>query len=238
VAAFDLGDPLLKAARVVVLDACSTLDVIRIPVRPEWSADADSVEAVIDIASDPATLILAMTEAIEVEFHSNRQKVTTEVRHELRRYCESLDSNDPSPMADMLKRCGLSLRPPGELSLEWFEAVAVRFEVLTDRAYAVMGVRPNDPDDVMPAWERVAVRRAPAVRGSKSMVDAVLCETALRVSRQRPRGTTGLLTSNKKDFRKAGALHPDLVDSYDDSGLVDLPTWRDALMFARGSTGS
>ena len=46
-------DPLLLASRVVVIDACSALDVIRTPVRDKWVADAASIEAMLVMAGAP-----------------------------------------------------------------------------------------------------------------------------------------------------------------------------------------
>ena len=135
----------------------------------------------------------------------------------------------------MSMRCGLAPSTPYK-SLDWFESIGERFEALTEKVHAALSVGYDDDVDVMLAWSRVAVRRAPAKRGTKSMADCVLCEAALRIARQRPPGTTGLLTSNKKDFRQAGSLHPDLDETYSHAGLVDLPTWRHALMFARAGT--
>ncbi len=137
----------------------------------------------------------------------------------------------------MRVRCGLRDVSDDPSPLDWFEPLAVLFEALAATVHAALSVGYDDDADVMGAWARVAVRRAPAQRGTRSMADSVLCEAALRIARQRPPGTTGLLTSNKKDFRQAGSLHPDLVDGYGQAGLVDLPTWRDALMFARAGAG-
>lgn len=229
------GDPLLTAARVVVVDACSTLDVLRIPARPEWSADAMSVKGVLDLAGDASRLIVMTTAAVQVEFMAHRHSEAATVRRELRRCSEKL-GDDTELVSNMFARCGLAPHPLDELSLEWFEDLGERFVTLTNAVCRATVVRPDDTDDVIPAWERVAVRRAPANRGSRSMADCVLCEAALRIARQRRSGTTGLLTSNKKDFRLAGSLHPDLVGAYGEAGLIDLPTWRDALTFARGIT--
>lgn len=189
------------------------------------------------MARDPSRLLVTTTAAIEVEFMAHRHSEAARVRNELsqlpERYIE-----EPSFAADMVKRCGLAASPTAGVSLDWLEAIGERFVTLNEAVHEILDVRPEDVDDVAPAWERVAVRQAPAARGSRSMADCVLCEAALRVARQRPHGTTGLLTSNKKDFRQGGSLHPGLVESYAGAGLVDLPTWRDALMFARGSAST
>lgn len=235
-AALAPDDPLLTAAHVVVFDACSTLDVIRIPVRPEWSADAESVEQMLAIAGDASALLLAIPEAIEAEYQKHRQGTAESVLNDLRRHHNTV-TNEASFMKDMLRRCGLTVDelPAIDLPVEWVEKLAARFVNLGVDVRANLTLVPHDEDDIAPAYARVAKSRAPAVQGAVGMNDSTLCEVALRIARQRPHGTTGLLTSNDTDFRQSGSLHPQLVADYDAGGLVDLPTWRDALMFARAT---
>lgn len=235
-AALAPDDPLLTAARVVVFDACSTLDVIRIPVRPEWSADAASVEQLIAIAGDASSLLLAIPEVIEAEYQKHRQGAADGVLNELRKHHNTV-TTEARFMKDLLRRCGVSAYelPAIDLPSEWVDSLATRFLKLGEDVRSNLTLVPHDEDDVTPAYARVAKSRAPAVQGAVGMNDSTLCEVALRIARQRPPGTTGLLTSNGKDFRQSGSLHPQLIDEYDTAGLVDLPTWRDALMFARAA---
>lgn len=232
-AAFAPDDPLLTAARVVVLDACATLDVIRIPVRPEWSADAESVERVLAIADDPSALLLSIPEAIEAEYQKHSEGTAEGVLNELRKHHNTMFT-EARFMTDMLRRCGVAADevPAIDLPSDWAESLAARFANLGAEVRAKLTLVSHDEDDVKPAYSRVAKSRAPAVQGAVGMNDSTLCEVALRIARQRPPGTTGLLTSNGRDFRQSGSLHPELVADYDAGGLVDLPTWRDALMFA------
>lgn len=225
---------MLTATRVVVLDACSTLDVIRIPVRPEWSADAESVEQLLALASDATSVLLAIPEAIEVEYEKHRQGTVESVLNELRKHHNTV-TTEATFMKDMLRRCGLTAGelPTIDVPADWQETLATRFVDLGADVRAKLTVMPHDEDDVTPAYSRVAKSRAPAVQGAVGMNDSTLCEVALRIARQRPPGTTGLLTSNDRDFRQSGSLHPELVAEYDAGGLVDLRTWRDAFMFAR-----
>lgn len=95
---------------------------------------------------------------------------------------------------------------------------------MADTVHSLLVVLPHDEIEVSTAYSRVAHGRAPAARGAASMNDSALCEAALRLARQRPARTTGLLTSNSHDFRPTGILDADLVDDYDAAGLVDLPT--------------
>lgn len=233
-AALAPDDPLLTAARVVVLDACSTLDVIRIPVRSEWSADAESVQQVLAIAGDASALLLSIPEAIEAEYQKHSQGTVEGVLNELRKHHNTV-TIEARFMKDLLRRCGVTADelPTIDLPSDWAETLAAQFANLGADVRTKLTLVPHDEDDVTPAYSRIAKSRAPAVQGAVGMNDSTLCEVALRIARQRPPGTTGLLTSNDKDFRQSGSLHPQLVADYDAGGLVDLPTWRDALMFAR-----
>ena len=233
-ASLEIDDPLLTASRVVVVDACSTLDVIRIPVRSEWCADAESVEQTLAIAGDESALLLAIPVLIEAEYQKHRNGAADGVLNELRKHHNTV-MFEAKFMRDMLKRCGLTAGelPAISLPADWADTLAGRFVSLAAEVHAKLTLVPHDPDDVVPAFSRVANSRAPAVQGAVGMNDSTLCEVALRIARQRPLGTTALLTSNGKDFRQAGSLHPQLVGDYDVSGLVDLPTWREALRFAR-----
>lgn len=227
-------DPLLTASRVVIVDACSTLDVIRIPVRPEWSADADSVQQILTHAGQTSALILAIPEAIEAEYQKHRHGTAEHVLNGLHNHHNTL-TGTATLMNDMINRCALTADdlPAIDLPENWADDLAARFEHLAADVHARLTVVPHDDVDIAAAYSRVATCRAPAVQGAAGMNDSTLCEASLRVARQRPPATTALLTSNDKDFRKSGSLHPQLVDDYAASGLVDVATWRDALRFVR-----
>ena len=231
-AALTPDDPLLVAGRVVVVDACSALDVIRIPVRPEWTADATSVEQVLSTADNRSALLLAIPAVIEAEFEKHRQGAAEEVLNTLRKHHNTLTA-EAKAMADMLKRCRLTAAelPAIDVPTAWPLTLTERFVDLASTLHAALRVLPHDDTDVSPAYARVVRGLAPAVKGAASMNDSTLCEMALRIARQRPVGTTGLLTSNTSDFRPGGSLHPDLAADYASAGLVDLPTWRDAARF-------
>ena len=186
------------------------------------------------IAGDESALVLAIPMLIEVEYEKHRQGAAEGVLNELRKHHNTVAS-EASFMMDMLKRCSLTADelPAIDLPADWADTLAARFVGLGADVHAKLTLVPHDEDDVAPAYSRVVTSRAPAVQGAVGMNDSTLCEVALRIARQRPPGTTGLLTSNDKDFRQAGSLHPDLVGDYDAGGLVDLSTWRDALLFTR-----
>ena len=187
-AALALDDPLLTAARVVVLDACSTLDVIRIPVRPEWSTDAESVEQMLAIATDASALLLSIPEAIEAEYQKRRQGAVEGVLNELREHDNTV-TTEAKFMKDMRRRCGVTADelPAIDLPADWAETLTARFANLGADVRTKLTLVPHDEDDVTPAYSRVAKSRAPAVQGAVGMNDSTLCEVALRIARQRPR---------------------------------------------------
>jgi hypothetical protein len=228
------AEPLLSARCVIVVDACSALDVIRVPVRDKWVADAKSIQEMIEFVGDASLLVLAMPEAIEAEYRRHRDGTTDSVLNELRERHNALLSQSKA-LGEMIERCALveSEIPSIGMPDNWVEAVAGRFSASAETLHSLLSVVPHDEDDVSSAYSRVVHGLAPAAKGAASMNDSTLCEVALRIARQRHTGTTGLLTSNAQDFRPRGSLDSDLLTDYTAAGLVDLATWRDALRFVQ-----
>ena len=115
--------------------------------------------------------------------------------------------------------------------------LSARFGALADVVHGTLVPVARDAGDEARGFDRTVKREPPAIRGAASVNDSVLCEAALRLATHRPRGTTGLLTSNDRDFRRAQTLHPSLTVDYDAPGLVDLRSWGDAISLVRALRG-
>ena len=181
--------------------------------------------------------MLAIPAVIEGEYRKHRDSEALAVLNKLREHHNTLTA-EAVAMKQMLKRCALTEAelPSVGLPTDWVDNVAGRFAALAATVHPMLTVLPHDEDDVTLAYARVVHGRAPAAKGAASMNDSTLCEVALRIAGHRSAGATGLLTSNSSDFRPTGSLDPELVNDYDSVGLVDLPTWRDALRFAQAAT--
>lgn len=232
-AAFDPADPLVGAPCVIVVDACSMLDIVRLPIRDQGVADAASIDGLLS-ASAAGEVILAIPEVIDIEYLSHRTNQEAATRGELRKLHAGLLA-DAAALQKLRHRCGLGADElPGALpQREWGDALSARFGSSADEVHGTLTLLARDAGDEARGFDRTVKREPPAVRGAGSVNDSVLCETALRLAAHRPRGTTGLLTSNDRDFRRAQVLHPALAEEYDTHGLVDLRSWGDALSLTR-----
>lgn len=226
-------DELLESKRVLLIDACSMLDVIRMPIRPKWVADGRSVEAILRKAACPAEFTLSSPEPIAAEYSRKHEDIWRDCQDRLRQRHNDLAST-ATEVIDLSRRSGIAMSslPSINLPKNWAEVVAEHSFDLAKKVRSLLIVTQPGERVVSLAYARVAMFRAPAERGAPSMNDSVLCEAALELAMRRPPSTTGLLTSNEADFRSSGALRVDLQNDYDAAGLVDLPTWHEAAKFA------
>ncbi|GBE22683.1 hypothetical protein BMS3Bbin01_02059 [bacterium BMS3Bbin01] len=214
--------------RVLLLDTCALLDIVRFASHSRPQIHLDAVQRLVGLAeNDPAVLVLALVDVVSNELGHNRAPVIEAERQAVGSIVDRALS--VSSLSASLGRQSLTdaSRKPDSFSA-WHLDLVTALDSLVDRILAVAEVVDVTEDDRNAADQRVRDRVPPAAQGSSGTYDCQITEVALRVAASRAPSSTLFLSSNTRDFCDGAALHPTLQGQFDDAGLVFVKAWGEA----------
>jgi len=172
-------DKVARQPWLFILDTCVLLDIVRAPVRREFSPE--SARALVDVVSwvraQDQLIRIIIPSLVREEFELNLQKVQDDAVQDLSRTLSNLAHARQT--LDILSARTQS--PPTDDASQWI-ADCVRFaRDLINSAQEL----PTSDEDVRRAGMRSLKGLAPAKRGKSSLPDCVITEFALRMRQAR-----------------------------------------------------
>lgn len=210
------------AARLVVADTCSWLDLIRSAQRGK--SFPDEIDAASTLCShakvSPEDLTIAISAVTPGEFAANVETVVQSTREALRSLRKRVAHADE--VAGHLGIARLSRYSAGA----WEDEIVDEARVITEAWLSDAHELDTSVDELQRAHDRTNGRLAPARQGSSATHDCIIVERAMRAARDRPAGSTWFLTSNTRDFApEGGRLDPALVKDFAACGLEFATSW-------------
>lgn len=209
---------------VLIPDTCALLDIIQAPVRDGFRAeDAAAMRRVLAALNGaPPSLAVVVPELVQAEFADNVARAEQEVTQGLARLDGLVEAaaqrigwlDDTAPhSAPALSQRG---HPASGRALA--DCVIARAMLINDSV-----------DERERAFFRVRVNEAPARRGSQSINDCLIVETALSFVRQyRSCGGAAplaFLSSNVKDYMEGRSVRAPLDGQFDELGITFVSRW-------------
>ena len=210
-------DKVARQPWLFILDTCILLDIVRAPVRREFSPE--SARALVDVASwvraQDQLIRIIIPSLVREEFELNLQKVQDDAVQELSRTLSNL--SHARQTLDILSARTLS--PPTDDASQWI-ADCVRFaRDLINSAQEL----PTSDEDVRRAGMRSLKGLAPAKRGKSSLPDCVITEFALRIARDNLQDSSPysvlFISANDADYCDGRRLIASLQTEFDAAGL-------------------
>lgn len=211
----------MSAERLVIVDSCSALDIVRSLPRSKVTAQLNPAMALIGLTeAQPETLSFVAPDVVRSELAKNLPAVETE----LRRHLDNLASGAHDARS-ATKLFGIN--SISEISRPDITPIETELLRLLDRLLVAAddpGISDSDKNN---AFDRTMSYRAPAKKGTSATHDCFVTEIALRTARLRPHGQTHLLSSNTNDFHdpETSKLDADLAAEFTDAGLHYASSW-------------
>ncbi|HQX05768.1 MAG TPA: PIN domain-containing protein [Zoogloea sp.] len=219
-------DKVARQPWLFILDTCILLDIVRAPVRREFSPE--SARALVDVASwvraQDQLIRIIIPSLVREEFELNLQKVQDDAVQELSRTLSNL--SHARQTLDILSARTLS--PPTDDASQWI-ADCVRFaRDLINSAQEL----PTSDEDVRRAGMRSLKGLAPAKRGKSSLPDCVITEFALRIARDNLQDSSPysvlFISANDADYCDGRRLIASLQTEFDAAGLNFCRNWAES----------
>lgn len=164
----------VEPAPVLLLDACSMLDIVRAPLN---RGGEQTVRAAVALTSTEVSVWLVLAEVAEREWHNNLPSVVRDCTTKLVQLEESV-SHARAALAPLAGAETAAVLPSGAVaSVELLRALGAR---MVDRALRL------DPDERcrLAAGDRVAGGYPPSRRGKEQYTDCEILEHYLELARQ------------------------------------------------------
>jgi hypothetical protein len=196
-----------KANSLLLIDTCSLLDIVRVPLRS--NINHSHIQGAIDIVKKVKSghISLAVTDTIVTEFRAHLAPVCTELEGHIR----TLESKNLS-IINAMESVGLSYQfnINGLADQKLPEKLRELAENLLSSAFTLQ----RDKECGNRAHDRVDLLRAPASKGKSESKDCLIIEHFLELVKQlRETGYNEkvvFVTNNSKDYGQPGALLPPL----------------------------
>jgi hypothetical protein len=209
---------------VLIPDTCALLDIIQAPVRDGFRVeDAKAIRRVLSALSGlPSRFALVVPALVKDEFVDNVARAEREVIEQLTR----LDSQAEAAAQRMGWLDGATPHPTPLLGQRGHPAFG---RALADSAFAHALLVHDGVDERERAYLRVKLNDAPARRGSQSMNDCLIVETALTFIREY-RACAGaepvaFLSSNIRDYMEGRSVRVPLAAQFDQLGVTFVSRW-------------
>lgn len=209
---------------VLIPDTCALLDIIQAPVRDGFRAeDATAIRRVLNaLSGSQPRLAIVVPSLVKDEFADNVARAEREVTEQLTR----LDSQVEAAAQRMGWLDGATPHPTPLLVQRGYPAFG---RALADIAFAHALLIHDGVDERERAYLRVRLNDAPARRGSQSMNDCLIVETALAFIREY-RACAGaepiaFLSSNIKDYMEGRSVRMPLAAQFDQLGITFVSRW-------------
>ncbi|WP_079437158.1 PIN domain-containing protein [Zoogloea sp. LCSB751] len=211
---------------IFILDTCVLLDIVRAPVRREFSTE--NARALVDVANGVRTgaqdIRIVIPSLVREEFELNFPKVQSDAVQELSRTLSNLAHAHQT--LDIL-----SARTPSPSTLDaaqWIAGCESFARDLIDTAQEL----PTSDEDVRRAGRRSLKAVAPAKRGKSSLPDCVITEFALRIARENVQNASPssvlFISSNDADYCDGRRLIASLQTEFDAAGLDFCRNWAES----------
>lgn len=211
---------------IFIPDTCVLLDVVRAPVRREFSSE--NARALIDVSnrvrSDRDDVRIVIPTLVREEFEQNLPKVRDDAINELTRVLSSLAHAHQT--LDIL-----SAKEPSPPTQDAAQLIGLCVKFARDLINMAQEL-PTSGEDVQRAAFRSLKGHAPAKRGKSSIQDCVITEFALRMameSAQTPGASSVLfISSNDADYCDGRRLLTSLQTEFDAAGLDFCRNWAES----------
>ena len=218
-------------SRLLFLDTCVILDIIRDPTRNDIRTQDQAASLdLLNTAGYGEALLVLVAEQVRKEFLDNVDKVQSEAKNALTKFRD---------MASKLDELSVLHGASGGTDLSHLGNHEVRCRDVADRWLRVSATVPQSERVVSRAFERVNLARTPAKRGKDSMKDCVIVETYLEhIRKLRGDGVTApavFVSSNTKDYAETGGaiVRDDIRSEFDQLGLEYAPNMAAAKHFLK-----
>lgn len=216
----------VRQRRIFILDTCVLLDIVRAPVRREFSTE--NARALVDVVNGVRTgaqdIRIFIPSLVREEFELNFPKVQGDAVQELsrtlsnlahaRKTLDILSAREPSPST--------------QDAAQWITDCVRFVRDLIDAAQE----RPTSDENVRRAGMRSLKAVAPAKRGKSSFPDCVITELALRLARENAqnssRSSVLFISSNDTDYCDGRRLIGSLQSEFDAAGLNFCRNWAES----------
>lgn len=211
---------------VFILDTCVLLDIVRSPVRREFSPE--SARALVDVSSrvraQAQEFRIVIPSLVREEFELNLPKVQDDAVQELSRTLSNLSHAHQT--LDILLA-----RTPSPLTHDAAQWIADCVSFARDLINAAQEL-PTSDEDVRRAGMRSLKGVAPAKRGKSSLPDCVITEFALRIARENLQNAGApsvlFISSNDADYCDGRRLTASLQTEFDAAGLGFCRNWAES----------
>lgn len=212
--ASELGRIVRANARVLCLDTCSVLDVVRDPCRDTSQPhDAVASMSLLRAVESGSGLVTLLADQVHVELSGHLPDVAADAQRGLRKLRDNVERVD-----GLVSAFGTTVST--DLS-SWDHHVTAAADAV-QRWIRASTVAPQSAAIPGRAYSRVMLAKAPARKGKDSLQDCVVLETYLEaVGELRRHGLTAdvvFLSSNTSDYSesstKRSQLHPGLVAEF------------------------
>lgn len=223
-----VGIILANDAPLLLVDACSLLDIVRAQGTERESLREPDILAIYELCDrierDLPGLTIVINGQVHMEFNKNLGEQIRQSRNQLARVNSALAR---------MRMFQPAAQVPPDIDFEQMGFPGHAGE-LCNRIIASSVVVEDHADEAGRAYARMGQDLPPAKRGKNSAGDCLVVETYLRVMREvRNTGFTRkaiFITSNTNDFQiPGGGLHPHLQAEFDPVGLRYWTGWNATL---------
>lgn len=219
-------DKVVRQPWLFILDTCVLLDIVRAPVRREFSPE--SARALVDVVSwvraQDQLIRIIIPSLVREEFELNLQKVQDDAVQDLSRTLSNL-AHARQTLEILSARTPST---PTDDASQWI-ANCVRFaRDLINSAQEL----PTSDEDVQRAGMRSLKGLAPAKRGKSSLPDCVITEFSLRIARDNLQDSSPysvlFISANDADYCDGRRLIASLQTEFDAAGLGFCRNWAES----------
>jgi hypothetical protein len=215
--------------KVVVVDACALLDLIRAASRCDYHSSY-TIAAMALVAGVEAQIIdvrLIVPDIVRDEFQRNEAEVVDATKKALRK---ARDAYRHAVSVASTLRCDPL---PAIVDDSWLDDGIDQAQRLANRLLAASTIEVATPDDRSRANHRVLSAIAPSRRGKDSLADCIITELTLRLGRLAVAGNSGattlLLSSNTAEYCSPGSmLRAELQPEFSAAGVDYVRNWGEA----------
>ena len=216
-------------SRLLFLDTCVILDIIRNPTRSDIRIQEQAASLdLLRIAEGGEELIVFIAEQVRKEFLANVDSVQRDAKNALSKFQD---------LVLKLNRLAILHGASSDINMSHLKNYEIRCRNVADRWLGV-GILISQSDQIVSrAFRRVNMAMTPAKRGKDSIKDCVILETYLeQIRKLRGDGFTApavFISSNTKDYAgiNRAIVRNDVKPEFDELGLEYAPNMAAAKHF-------
>ena len=210
-----------SSARILCLDTCAILDILRDPIRDDIHANNQEASLALLLEAESGTNLQAViTELVSTEFRDRVQQVQDEAEQSIERLRLQVDKID--------KLATLHGSPGSARTGHWIGHVR-RCRDVAERWLRASMVAPRSEKIELAAFRRVMEARSPARKGKESVADCTIIETYLDFIRRLRDANVStpivFVSSNTSDYagRSRSEIKDDIKSDFETLSLEYAP---------------